>query len=98
MRLFDVYEKEGLIVQQRRTTFAEFGQRQWAAKIESPDVVPIERPREAALIVKERIGVQGFIPDEVVGSSLVVFSTALGHNVNQRTTIVAVLGGIVVSK
>src|SRR4030095_10368821 len=40
-----------------------------AAEVEAPDVVTIQRPREAHLVIEKVIGVESLIPQEVVGAA-----------------------------
>src|SRR5262249_27618759 len=78
----------------------------WAAQGYSPDIVAVEWPRQRrrlgcvpeSVIVDVRVGIQGFIAQEVVAAPVVSLASVLGDDLDHAAAVVAKFRHIVVAK
>ena len=69
-----------------------------AAEVHSPNIVAVYPTLEARLVIEKIIGIESFIAKEIIGAAVIIASAALRDDVDQRAAVIAVLGGVVITK
>src|SRR5205085_8387886 len=98
MRLFQREEEESFVPDHAGPAFAKLGQWGRAAKVEAPDIVPVERLFQSRFITKEGAGIERLIAQEVIGTAPIFLAAALRDDIDQSAAVVAVLGRVVIAQ
>src|SRR5205823_11433433 len=60
--------------------------------------MPVQRPGQGPLIIKEVVAVKGLIPEKVISAALILLSAPLRNDIDNGTAIVAIFGRIIVAE
>ena len=73
MRLLNVDKEEGFLLEQRRATLTEPGQRKWTTDIPARNIVSIQSSLQSRLIIEKAVRIEALIANEVVSSATIIF-------------------------